>query len=305
MVVVLTGDDSLAIKQRLDEVVAGFVKKYGELAVERLDGEEVEAQKIAEAAQSLPLLSPKKLLIIRDLSTNRAAAEKIEQIISSAGETTDIVLHEPSVDKRSGYYKSLKKQPGFEEHAKPKPAELPSWLVKQAKAEGGQISPADASYLVQKVGPEPMLLVSELNKLMIYNPKVSRAGIDALVEATPQSRVFDLLDAAFGGRSQRALELYEDQRQQRVEPQAILAMIAWQLQALAVVKMAAGRTPAEIAKDSGLNPFVVSKSRALAQKISLGELKRLVGEALEIDYKSKTSAIDLDEALKNYLITIM
>lgn len=304
MVTVLTGDNTLAIKKRLDELVEKFVKQHGELAVERLDGEEAEAQMIFEAAQSLAFLTPKKLLIIRGLSENKAAAENIEQIISSVPESTDLVLHEPVLDKRSSYYKFLKKQPGFEEHAKPGANELPKWLVGQAKNEGGEISLTDAAYLVQKVGPEPLALASELTKLITYDLKISRESIDLLVEANPQSRIFDLLDAAFTGSHGRTLELYEDQRQQRVEPQAILAMIAWQLQALAVVKMAGERSPAEIAKQSGLNPFVISKSRVLARQISPDQLKKLVGEALDIDYRSKTSAVDLDEALKNYLISL-
>jgi len=304
MVIVLAGDDGLAIQKRLDELLAKFVKEYGDLAVERLDGEEAEAAKISEAAHSLPLLSARKSLIIRSLGNNKSASENIEQIISSIPESTDLILHEPNIDKRSSYYKFLRRQKGFEEHSKPKSAELPAWLVKRAQAEGGQLGRADAAYLLQKVGPEPLRLASELSKLITYQPKITRQNIDLLVEVTPQSRIFDLLDAAFAGKKDQALALYEDQRRQRVEPQAILAMLAWQLQALAVVKTAGERSADQIAKDSGLNPFTISKSRALAGKISLDQLKKLVGQALNIDYKSKTSPIELDEALRNYLISI-
>ena len=304
MVVLLTGNNAYAIKRRLDGLVKKFIAKHGELALERLDAEEIEAQQIIEAAQSLPFLSAKKLLILRGLSANKLAAEKIEQIISSTDEATDLIIHDPAPDKRSSYYKFLKQQPGFEEHNPAAPNELPGWLIKEAKARGGQLSPADARYLVERIGPNQLMLSNELDKLLIYEPNISHQSIDLLTDETPQSKVFDLLDAAFAGQKAKALKLYEQQRLLKVEPQMILAMIGWQLQVLAVLKTAEALEPGKIAADSGLNPYVLRKAAPLARRLSLEQVKDLVGQALEMDYKNKIGKLDLDEALKNYLITI-
>src|SRR3546814_19438404 len=62
---------------------------------------------------------------------------------------------------------------------------------------------------------------------------------------TPQSTIFELLDAALSGNTRRALELYEEQRSMKVEPQQIIAMLAWQLHVLAVVKAAGERRSEE------------------------------------------------------------
>jgi len=163
---------------------------------------------------------------------------------------------------------------------------------------------SDANYLVERVGPNQQQLANELNKLITYDSKVTRANIDLLTEKTPQSKVFDLLDAAFGGNKQRALELYEEQRAQKVEPQAIMAMIAWQLKLLALAKTGAGKSAGQIAKDAGLSPYPVQKAQNLARKIDDNKLRAMVSEALEIDEKGKTRNINLDEALKTYITTL-
>lgn len=122
--------------------------------------------------------------------------------------------------------------------------------------------------------------------------------------AVPQSRVFELLDAAFEGNKKRALKLYDEQRAQKVEPQAIMAMISWQLYLLGIVKYSGGKQAGEVAADLSMNPYPVSKAARLASKLSEEKLKSLVNEAYKIDWKSKTSALNLDEALKTYIVTM-
>ena len=176
--------------------------------------------------------------------------------------------------------------------------------MEEADNLGGKISSSDANYLIDRIGLNQAILASELEKLVLYDPKVSRESIDLLTEKTPQSKIFDLLDAAFGGNKVQALALYEEQRAQRVEPQAILALIAWQLHLLALAKYGAGKSSGQIAKDAKINPYPVTKAQSLARKIADERLVKLVNEAAQIDYDSKTSVVDIDEALKNFVITI-
>ena len=304
MIATLTGQNSFALRQRLNELVSKFVAKNGELALEKFDGEEAEAESIIEAIQALPFLSPHKMVVVRNGSANKEFAEHIEQTISSIPDGTDVIFHEPQIDKRTAYFKVLKKRTQFEEFENPDKNSLAKWLVAEAKKLGGRLSLADANYVVERLGENQQLLHNELAKLAVYDDEITRANIDLLTEPTPRSKVFDLLDAAFSGKKARALELYEDQRAQKVEPQAILAMMAWQLQLLALVKSADGDSPDKIAKDAGMNPYPIRKAANMAGKLSDQQLRAMVNEALEIDKKGKTTSLDLDEALKTYITTL-
>lgn len=304
MIIALTGSNSFLLLRRLNQLQSEFINQHGELAVERIDAAVCELQTIIDAAQSLPFLSDKKLVVVRELGNNKAANEKIEQIIDAVAPSTDLIIYEPSPDKRTAYFKALKSKTQLEEFEELDGRKLAPWLVGEAANLGGKISISDANYLVDRVGLNQAILASELEKLLIYDKQVSRDSIDLLTEKTPQSKIFDLLDATFAGNKKRALELYEEQRAQRVEPQAILALIAWQLHLLALAKYGTGKTSAEIAKDAKVNPYPVAKAQNLARRIADEKLVLLINEAAQIDYDSKISAIDIDEALKNFVITI-
>ncbi len=304
MIVTLTGNNPFALKQKLDEISSKFIAKYSELALERIDAEEADAAAILDAVQSLPFLTKRKMVVVRSLSSNKSAVDQIEQIISSISGSTDLVLYEPLTDKRTIYFKTLKAKTQLEEYNKLDAPSLVKWLLGEAKKRGGKLVAGEATFLVDRVGTNQALLSNELDKLITYAPKITRANIELLIEPTPQSKIFDLLDAAFGGNKSRALQLYADQRAQKVEPQAILAMLTWQLQLLSLTKLADGRSVAEIAKDSGMSPYPIMKADKLAAKLTDAKLKNMVSEAFSIDWRSKTTALDLDEALKTYIVAL-
>lgn len=158
--------------------------------------------------------------------------------------------------------------------------------------------------MVQRVGANQLRVGNEIDKLLSYRPAITKSSIDLLTEQTPQSTIFQLLDAALAGNVKLAMNLYMDQRRQKVEPQAILALLAWQLHVLAVTKTA-GNTPLEqIAKDAKINPFVVRKAAGAVRNISLSELKKLIHQTLVLDVRLKRESIDADEAVQNLLLTI-
>jgi DNA polymerase-3 subunit delta len=148
------------------------------------------------------------------------------------------------------------------------------------------------------------LVANELEKLLLYDAHITRQNIELLTEATPQSTIFELLEAAFAGNTKRTMQLYQEQRILKVEPPQIVAMLAWQLHVLSLIKAARERSADAIAAEAKISPYVVKRSQAIARKLTLAELKTLVSDLLNIDVRSKSSALDADEALQNYLLKL-
>ena len=215
-----------------------------------------------------------------------------------------MLLVEPKLDKRTAYYKFLKKQLGYTEYPELDTPQLAKWLANVAKESNATISLGDANYLVTRVGQNQHLLSNELAKLAQYNPQITRAKIDLLTEQAPQSTIFELLDAALAGNRKRALSLYAEQRAMKVEPQQILALLGWQLHILALVKTAGDRDAGQIASQAKLNPYVVRKTQGIASRMSIAQVKKLVHDARVLDTRLKSESIDADEALQNLIITL-
>jgi DNA polymerase-3 subunit delta len=304
MIITLTGENSFRVGAELQGLTRRFLDEYGDVALERLDGETASFDRLQEALSSLPFLASKKMVVLRAPSANKQFTEKAEEMLRAVPETTDVIIVEPKLDKRLSYFKFLKKATDFRECNELDENGLARWLTETAKDKGGSISLADARFLVERIGQEQQLVGSELEKLLLYNPTVTHADIELLTEAAPQSSIFELLEAAFAQDAKRTLALYSDQRAQKVDPAQIIAMLSWQLRILALIKLAGERSIDAIAKEAKLNPFVVRKSQGIAHHLSLVRLKRLITDLLAIDTRSKRENIDLDEALQHYLLTL-
>ena len=304
MIVTLTGPNSLLLKQELKKMTNAFVEEHGDIALENIEGDEASVERVKEALTSVPFLASKKMVVLKVPSTNKQFLEASEGLIMGLPETTDLVIVEPKLDKRLQYYKLLKKVTDFKEFTDLDINGLVNWSVEEAKAKGGSLSSSNARYLVERVGQSQQLLSNEIDKLVIYDPEVTKQTIDLLTDAAPQSTIFELIDSAFSGNTRKTMRLYEEQRSQKVEPQNIIAMLAWQLNVVAIIKAAGDRSTDEIAREAKVNPFVVRKSSSIARRLTLAELKEHISSLAELDIKSKRVSIDIDEALQHYLLKL-
>ena len=274
------------------------------MAVERLDGEEASYERMVEAVQSLPFLAARKLVVLRAPGANKEFTEKFAAFVEAVSDTNDVIIVEPKLDKRLTYYKQLKKLTEFKEFAVLDAGALARFTVEYTKERGGSISSGAARMLVERVGTNQLGLQQELDKLLVFDPKITEHSIENLTEKTPQSTIFELLDAAFTGDAKRTMRLYDEQRALKVEPQQVIAMLAWQLHILAVVKTAKQRSVDDIAREAKLNPFVVRKTQGLVRNITFAWLKELITGLREFDVRTKTEGILPDEAVRFYLLSL-
>lgn len=304
MVTTLVGQNSFLLSQKLRQVRGDFVKEFGTLALEQVEVSDWEVGRLLDTLGALPFLSPKRMLIIEGLAANKLAGEQVENLLEAASDITDVVIIEPKIDKRSVLYKTLKKQTDCYEFTEIDARDAPRWLVEEAKRAGGSLSIGDANYLVARVGAGQQLLASELNKLLTYNKQVTRDSINALTEQAPLSNIFELIEAAFAGNMKRALTLYADQRAQNVDALAIEALFVWQLHILLLIKTAGHKSPDAVAAESGISPYVAKKSASLANMRTLAQLKDYISKLANAEYQIKTTAVDADELMKNYIVLL-
>lgn len=304
MITTLTGNNAHSLKQSLKQLRDDFVKTYTDIGLEQYDGAELDPQKLPSILQAQPFLAEKRMVILLQPSAQKVLQEDLEKLLGTVSDTTDLVIVEPKPDKRTSYYKALQKQTELRDYKEFDEYELANWLVEQAKQGQGSISKPDALYLVKRLGINQLLLGQELRKLLSYDTQITRQTIDLLTEPNPQSSVFDLLDAALGGDRKRVLQLYHEQRQQKVEPLAIMGMLAWQLHVLAVVKTAQARNASQIASEAKVSPYVIRKTESVAARCTLQQVKSWVHRAAQLDVRLKSQAIDADDAMLEFLLSL-
>lgn len=304
MIYTLSGNDQFALQNRLEQLTNDFIKEHGRLSIERFDVEESEPDNVMAAIFALSLFSENKMVIVRRVASAKELLENIAGRTEEVPDKTVVVLVDSKLDKRARYYKLLQKNTNFELFEQGKYPNLSGWVEDQVKEQKGVIDKKAAHLLVERVGTDKHFLHNEIIKLVTYNPKITRETIELLCEPSPQSSIFDLIDAVFAGNTRKSAKLYDEQREQRIEPLAIIGMIAWQLNIVALLKTAKDRADGEIAKNVKLSPFVIQKTRRLSQKISLQSLKKMIAMTLQLDVRLKSESIDADEAMHHLLLRL-
>jgi DNA polymerase III delta subunit len=215
MIVVMIGSNSFALHAGLHQVIDEFVDKYGD-SIERFDASEItNADGVLDAVRSVSFLEPRKLVIVRDFSQNKDVIDKIESIIEQTAETTDLILIDSKLDKRTSMFTYLKNNTEIRKFDDLKPYELENWLKSEAKQRKIIIGSNEIRFLIERVGQDQQLLSQELTKLSLSNNEITSRLIEELTEPTPQSKVFDMLDALFAGNL-KWLKIYTTTKDLRV-----------------------------------------------------------------------------------------
>lgn len=298
MKITLTGNNSYLVKKRFSDLVSNWRLQHGD-SIERFEADMLSsADEIIDAVRSVAMFDPQKMVTVKDYSQNSNVADKIETIVQQCADSTDLVLVDASLDKRTKLYTFLKNNTELETFEETSGANLASWVIEQMKAQDCTITLPVARSFIERVGPHQELLATEMKKLGLVKQEITQELIDKMVEPTPQSKVFALLETLFNGNLRRTMQLYRDQRLQGEEPQRILAMIIWQLQQLTLAVFAPQKTTGVLTA-AGMSSYSAQKTLQLAKRISSDALTQYVSSLSEIDRASKTGA-DIESALIVY-----
>lgn len=304
MITVLTGSNRYGVGNALTAIKQQFVAEFGGSGVEVYSGEQLEVSQLSGLTQGASLFATQRLVIIKDLSKNKALAEQLLLLLQAVPAETHLVLVEESLDKRTALYKTLKKEADFQElNELDEPAAI-TWVRNTVAESKGIISSADARLLVQYCGVDQLRLTNEIAKLLAYDSKISAISITELVEKNPQETVFQLLEQALGKKTNQALNTLEVLEQAHEDPFQTASMLVWQATILAAVSTGKERAEAEIAKDFKLNPYVVKKTKSLAGRLSTQQMNHILDEVAQLDARLKTTSTDPWRLLENTILSL-
>ena len=291
MIYLLSGANDFAARQALDELLSATVNKHGVHAVERTDGETLDPARLPELLQGMSLFAAERLVIIRDAGKNKLLWEALGDVIEKVPGEVALVLVEPAPDKRTRTYKQLQKYGQVRDFPELSERELVAWAAAAVKDAGGSIDARTATHLIRRAGTNQWQLWTELQKLVGARQTITIELIDQLVELSPQASAFELLDAVLAGRSNRAVELL-DRLKASEDPYKLFGLLVSQVQSLALVVAAQGRSADMVAKDAGIHPFVVRKLQPLARAVSYKQLQKILAGVSLADTQMKSTGAD-------------
>ena len=162
--------------------------------------------------------------------------------------------------------------------------------------------------LAESIGSDLWRASQEVKKLVFLKKGlvITRQDVLQNVAANTESDIFKTIDALANQNKREASLLLHRHLEGGENALYLLTMIAYQFRNFLIVKeLVEKKIPyAQIAKQSGLHPFVAQKSLAMSQAFSFAALKKIYLKIFQIDEQIKTGKIDAELAIDMLLAEI-
>jgi len=298
MIYFIYGNDTYRLKKTVDAMRAKYEDSSG-MNSSVLDGD-YDIEKIRSNVMSLPFLTDKRLVIIKNiLGAKGVDGKKIIEILDNKPESTIILfIEEGEPDKRTALFKRLMKE-------KPKEldllqgGELLKWIKAETEKNGGNIETKEANMLAGYYGGDLWQLKNEIQKLVNYDKKITEENIEKLSVANVNVKIFDLTDAITAKNREKAYKILSELLDSGENEMYILSMIQWQVRNLALVYDLKNSNERDIASKAKMNPYIVKKTLSATRKIeSLDTIKAYYSLIIEAENDIKTGLCEPDVSIE-------
>lgn len=308
----ITGEDSYliqeavtSIKNHFEDVGVNFDFNY-----ECLYFSEKKAPDVVDIIETLPMMSPFRLVIIKEAHLIKEKDWELLQksIEKGLAETVIVFVHEAKFDKRKKAYKWISTQTQVVELVTPYENQVPTWIHYMAQKNGLTLDQGAALQLLHLVGVDLIELNNEILKLKnYYQNQKNKLEIDDILKVVSKKRiesVFDLTASVASGNKSLSLQLLSDLLDQGQNEVGVISLISRHMRILKKILEYSGLGISEkqLSAKVGVSPFFVSQYIAQSRKWTMAKMDIVFEMLLDTDKALKTSPLSSKIWLENFVI---
>ena len=251
----------------------------------------------------------KKDLKKKSKNDNNDLKEKInlyiKQNIDQINETVVVVFVEQSVEKCE-LLSTIDKLGVVCNFEYQKPYQIQNRLKAIINAYKVNVDSNTLTYLIECCGTDMQELINETRKLIEYTGEgntITKEAIDKIAIKKMESIIFDLTDNLGKKNTKQAIEVLRNLVLSKEPLQKILITLYNHFKKLYLTKLAISQNK-DVTSYLDLKPnqsFLTNKYKAQAGYFKLKELRRILQEFCDLDYKYKIGLIDLNVGLEAIL----
>jgi DNA polymerase III subunit delta len=269
---------------------------------------ETPTSQILDVAETLPMMSPYRLIIIKGIEKwTEADWEVFEPYVRNPADTSVVVMTARSLDKRKKTHKLLIEKAEATEFKKPYDNQVPQWIQYIAKKNKTAIEPEAATLLHQFVGNNLMDIESEVIKLSQFigeRKQILTKDVLEVVSKIKVQSVFDLARAIGEGDKARALLCLSQLLSHGQNEVGILALVSRHVRILRSVRKAQseGLRGAQMASRVGVSPYFLQEYEQQAREWNDKKIEVTFKALLDTDRALKSSPLSSHIWLENFVI---
>ena len=316
----LYGEESYFIDklvQALDEsVVPENCRSFN---VDIIYGEEATANRLAALAKSFPMMSERKLIIVKEAQrVKKDELEKLTPYFEKPVQSTVLVFTCKDKKKPDGRlrWSKLLATNGIVFESKPLyENQIAPWLEQRIKQSKLTIAEDALQILITYFGNNLQVIENELSKIILTLAQrketlITKEIIFDIVDIDKDFNVFELLDKISVREQEKCYQIIGQMLRNPRENPAIF--IVYQLfiffRDLSILKFRRAETESSIAQILGINPFFAKRYRNSLQHFTFTHIKHNLQYILEADLALKgiiTTRIGEEHILKTLIIKLL
>ena len=264
------------------------------------------------ACETLPFLSPMRLVVVRDQAGFSGKTEAEEALC-------DYVAHVPpsclllypfhgAADRRKKLPKALEKLGHIVRFSRMDERELQQWIVARFAEAEKTCDPAAARELVFIAGTDSTILANEIDKIISLSegPTVSVSLVREAATPTAEYNVFRMLDASFEGRKADAMRMLRDARVNGEDDLHLLSLFLRQYRLLQHIKiMQTEKVPqSSFAQLLSIQGFQADKLVRQAARVSNRQVKQSLALCLDTEYRIKAGELSAKGSMETLMLKL-
>ncbi len=310
------GPDTFIIKSKTNQIVNKF--NVDEFNITTYDAEETNIKNAINDAQTIPFMSPKKIIIIKNcyFLTNEKIRKEIKHDLDALSkylenpvEETVLILNAPylKLDERKAITKVVKNKANVIKCDPMKQADLASWMRRQLGKNNIKIERPALEEFLKRVEHNTEVAVTEMKKLILYASDMDYVDLEIIkrvITKNVEDNVYEITNNILDKKQAKALEIYNDLIQHSEDPLRILGILVNKYREILHVKflLKDNKDQAAIAKyyrcSSGRAYYMIKN----AKSVNMSTVKKHLKKLEEIDYKIKTGQIDKKIGLELFIL---
>jgi len=295
--VLLSGEDDYRLGERKKYYRDAFQKKYPEGEVETFD----ENSSFANLENSVftPNLFGGRRLVFLENFWDPEKFEKAEKSdffkhLPEQESLCTLIVIEPKLDKRMKWSKFLLGESRNEEFSPMDRVQILRWVQTIAEKKGGKLSNSSAEALLNRCGDNLWQLSQEIEKLVLCSEgEITERLIAEFTLPNPQAVIWDFLESVSKRSVVLAMARFRDLISSGISVHEVLSMLEREVRIHAQIRSALdqGMDIKQMASETGIHPFVLSKTLPLTRQFSMKKIEQLYDQLFAIEQNLKTGKI--------------
>lgn len=305
MIYLVFGEQELMVNKLVDKLAKETLGEIDDFNLVVFDGYKTPLYEIVNDAYTLPFMSDKKVVVVKNsyflTSENPKVSfeqsfNELEEYLETQNEGVTVIFSVISgkLDDRKSLVKKVKEKAKAYALDNVNKKDLPRVVRQMFEKRELSITNDGLNEFINRCGDNMYLISNEIEKLSCYKKDLDLKDIILMTPKKIEDNVFEMIDSIFKKREDEVFRIYYDLKSNNSEPITLISLVASQVRFLyqVMVLKDKGYSESNIANELSCHPYRVKVALEKVYRLKKIDLTSLLEELSDLDIKIKSGEID-------------